>query len=164
MRNPGDRRPPPVEGSLGHPPSTSSPLRSACFARSLPGTGWSSDLIVHVGYERALFELPFPRDVILLGAALLNLLLVMISFLTKPAASGGSFLGDRVSVGWSYGNYQSDREGSASSPRSSRLRQCCSTESSSRACPAHELTSQAAESQGGRRALPGFRDLFSTRG
>jgi hypothetical protein len=66
------------------------------------------DFAVQAGYERAPVRLPVARDVLLLAAGLLDLLLVVISFLTKPSAPGGSLLGLvglRVSVGWSYGAY-----------------------------------------------------------
>jgi hypothetical protein len=53
-------------------------------------------LLLTALYQQLPFSLPVPRDLVLLGAAGLNLLLVFIGFVLKPSAPG-------IGIGWGAG-------------------------------------------------------------
>jgi hypothetical protein len=55
-------------------------------------------LVVAAGYQELPFHLPWPHKRLLLGAAGLNLLLVVIAFVFKPGNDG-----EPVQIGWSFG-------------------------------------------------------------
>src|SRR6266700_2662480 len=61
-------------------------------------------LVLQAGYAALPFQVPLGRDMLLLVATGVNLLLVLVAFFFKPA-TGSSLLGSGFSVGWAFGAF-----------------------------------------------------------
>lgn len=58
-------------------------------------------LVLSAGFDQLPFNLPLPKETLLLVVTGIDLLMVLLAFFIKP--SGGQFVDIKVSVGWSFG-------------------------------------------------------------